>query len=141
MKKLTIVFLSVLFACGSALCQAPTRSNVAFDSGDLVVSTTGRIFDGELSRAQEPYAENIVGVFSTSTLTRNVPSILESGIAYVKFDAANGEVKKGDYITSSSKPGYAMKAVQPGFAAGIALEDSKKEGLLKMRVQVGWVKP
>lgn len=136
-----MMFLSVLFAYGSALCQAPTRNNVVFDSGDLVVSSTGRIFDGELSRAQEPYAENIVGVFNTSTLTRNVPSIFESGIAYVKFDAENGHVQKGDYITSSTKPGHAMKAVQSGFVAGIALEDSeRKEGLVKVRVQVAWVK-
>lgn len=141
MKKVTVVLLSVLLAYGSALCQDGMRNKVVFDSGDLLVSSTGRASDGELSKAQEPYAVNIVGVFNETTLTRNVPSVLESGIAYVKFNIQNGPVQKGDYVTSSTVPGYAMKALQSGFVAGIALEDSETtKGLLKIRVQVGWVK-
>jgi hypothetical protein len=33
-----------------------------------------------------------------------------TGRVYVKAIDANGKIKPGDFLTSSSKPGYAMKA-------------------------------
>ena len=40
----------------------------------------------------------------------------------VKVNLENGPIKPGDYLTSSSKPGEAMKATQPGRIIGQALE-------------------
>ena len=105
-----------------------------------MVSSTGRTGDGVLDRSKEAYSEYVVGVFNEKTESRNIPSIIESGIALVKFDAANGSVQKGDYVTAASMPGYAMKAQQTGLMLGVAMEDSGSSGLLKIRVQPAWMK-
>ena len=41
----------------------------------------------------------------------------------VKINLNNGEIKAGDYLTSSDIPGIAMKATKAGKVLGIALED------------------
>ena len=138
MKKIIIISS---FAFVSQLCfSQQTRNTVTFAHGDLVISGTGRIFDGQLEKCNEAYSELVVGVYNETTALLNVPSILETGIAYIKFDDANGHVVAGDYITGSSKTGYGMKAKRSGVMVGVALEDSpgKQSGLLKIRVQVGW---
>jgi hypothetical protein len=53
-----------------------------------------------------------------------------------------GRVKKGDYITSSSKEGVGMRARIPGRVIGIALEDmpeNENSYILKVAVRVEYV--
>lgn len=123
--------------------QEPTkRTHTTFEHGDLVVSSTARLSDGELSKANEQYSPLVVGVYNEKTETSLMPVILSEGIAYIKFDASNGHVAAGDYITSGAKPGYGIKATQAGFVVGVVLEDSKNaNGLLKIRLQPMWAKP
>jgi hypothetical protein len=45
-----------------------------------------------------------------------------AGRVPLKVTTENGPIVAGDYLTSSSKPGYAMKATEPGATVGIALE-------------------
>lgn len=45
-----------------------------------------------------------------------------AGRVPVKITNENGSVQAGDYLTSSSTPGYAMKATRPGIVIGKALE-------------------
>lgn len=141
MKKL-LVIAGLLMSIQLLHAQEPTkRVHVNFEPGDLVTSNTGRLLDGELSQAKEPYSPLIVGVYNDKTATSNMPAILDAGIAYVKFDPSNGPVAAGDYITSSSKAGYGMKATTSGFVVGVVLESSEKAtGLVKIRVQPTWVK-
>lgn len=139
MKNIICSSIFLLFLVQASYAQTE-RKHVDFEPGDLVVSTTGRLADGELDKAAEPYAENIVGVFTEGAGMSKMPGILQNGIAYIKFDPSNGEVKVGDYITSSSKTGYGMKATKPGVVVGVALETSGT-GLLKIRIQPGWMKP
>lgn len=139
MKKLYAVLPVVILLSNYCFSQSE-KIKVVFENGDLVVSSTGRTSDGVLDRCREAYSDYIVGVFNEKTETRNIPSIIESGIAYIKFDSAGGPVAKGDFIASSSKPGSGMKAQQSGYVVGVALEDSNAStALLKVRVQVGWV--
>jgi hypothetical protein len=49
-----------------------------------------------------------------------------------KVTMQNGPIRRGDPITSSSKPGYGMKATGACKIIGYALEDTRKEG----RIQV-----
>ena len=137
-----LVTLSVVFFYVQIVnAQATKRRPVDFDNGDLVVSSTGRLQDGELSKSTNPYSEFITGVFNENTVSSNIPSIIQNGIAFIKFDTDNGHVKKGDYITSSVKTGRAMKSLKSGVMVGVAMENSRNlNGLLKIRVQVGWVK-
>lgn len=46
-----------------------------------------------------------------------------NGKATVRVSAAAGNIKKGDLITSSLKPGVAMLAAKNGYVIGMALED------------------
>jgi len=139
-KLLFLLFLSMGIASGLS-AQNDRRILVEFESGDVVASVTGRL-DGPLTHSDRAYAEDMVGIYSTTTAISNIPSFITSGIAFVKFDASNGTVVKGDWITSSSLPGHAMKAKEPGTMLGVALENSvDAKGLLRIRVQVGWYAP
>ncbi|KKS77239.1 MAG: FG-GAP repeat protein [Candidatus Woesebacteria bacterium GW2011_GWC1_42_9] len=46
-----------------------------------------------------------------------------AGRVPVKVTLENGPIKKGDYLVPASKPGYAMKGVNPGISVGRAMED------------------
>ena len=47
----------------------------------------------------------------------------------IKVSTENGEIKPGDWLTSSSTPGTAMKATETGSALGKALESYNSEGV------------
>ncbi len=49
-----------------------------------------------------------------------------------KVTLENGTIKRGDPLTSSSKPGYAMKATQACKIIGYALEDANTEGTIQV---------
>ncbi|MBI4039324.1 hypothetical protein HY388_00670 [Candidatus Daviesbacteria bacterium] len=50
------------------------------------------------------------------------PGVALAGRVPVKVSLENGPIEKGDYLTSSSTPGVAMKATKPGQVVGKALE-------------------
>jgi hypothetical protein len=85
----------------------------------------------------------VIGVHSTDpTLTLNkadgVPVAL-AGRVPVKVCDENGKVEIGDYLTSASKAGYAMKATQNCYVLGKALENlNGKEGKVLCLVQGAW---
>jgi hypothetical protein len=49
----------------------------------------------------------------------------------------NGVIHRGDPLTSSSKPGYAMKATSACKIIGYALEDADQEGTIQVFAQHG----
>ncbi len=49
-----------------------------------------------------------------------------------KVTLENGAIQRGDPLTSSSKPGYAMKATQACKIIGYALEDADHEGTIQV---------
>lgn len=53
-------------------------------------------------------------------------AVIQNGIAKVNVSLANGQIKKGDYITTGSELGYGIKATLSGNVLGIALEDSSQ---------------
>ena len=87
-----------------------------------------------LEKTSNTYQSNIVGVISTKPYliagddkdlirkAENLQPISLSGRVPVKVNLENGPIKIGDRLTSSSTPGAAMKATQPGMTLGIALE-------------------
>lgn len=50
--------------------------------------------------------------------------VLGSDRAMVLVDISKGDIKKGDYLTSSTKPGVGMKADKIGYVIGVAVADS-----------------
>lgn len=81
-----------------------------------------------VKRSSGQYQSNLIGVVSTapgfvagSYTATSVPVAL-AGRVPVKLSTENGPINQGDYLTSSSIPGYAMKATQSGRVIGTALE-------------------
>jgi hypothetical protein len=94
-----------------------------------------------LVRATIPYDKNLFGVVvENPPLVFNKPgpdklAVASYGEVLVKVSDLNGPILKGDFITSSTKPGVGQKATQPGFIIGQALENFEKrgqEGLIKV---------
>jgi len=100
--------------------------------GDIISQTK----EG-LSRSNIPYDENIIGVVGESPIMvfgRATPTtlpIVSFGEALTRVSNINGEIKKGDFITSSNKPGIGQKSTQSGFVIGKAKENfNEEEGLI-----------
>ena len=89
--------------------------------------------NGLVERSRGEYDEQIIGVVSSapglklgSDITggnAGKQPIALIGRVPVKVSLEGGMIKKGDRLTSSSKPGIAMKATDAGRVVGIALED------------------
>ena len=96
---------------------AATGSIVSFVEGKYVLSSTE--YDNLMAGV-------IVDAPNLSIVDKdlvNAKLMASSGEAPVLVSTANGEIKKGDYLTSSTVPGVAMKADKTGQILGVALED------------------
>ncbi len=107
------------------------------EAGDIVSITA----EG-LVRSFIPYDKNIIGVVAKKPImafgritTETLP-IVSYGETLTKVSNVAGEIKAGDFITSSNKPGVGQKAAEPGFVVGKALEDfNQEEGLILVFIQ------
>lgn len=86
--------------------------------------------NGELVLAKEPFDTEIVGVIVESSSLSLIDSVdtksrlvMQAGEAQVLAANSNGNIKKGDYITSSVTAGVGQKSDKTGFVIGQALED------------------
>lgn len=119
-----------------------------FSNGDIICSDKSQMMNTDWKLCPGHYDEMIIGVYKEpeysslqekQSVAKN--PIKREGITNIKFNSENGPIKKGDLITSSSKPGEGMKATQSGMVVGIALEDaSGTSGLIKCRVLIQYVK-
>jgi len=106
--------------------------------GDIISQTKEGLF-----RSKVAYDENMIGVVAEEPIvvfgkpTTTTLPIVSSGEILVKVSNVNGEIKRGDFITSSEKPGVGQKATQNGFVVGRALEDfNQEEGLIKAEINI-----
>ena len=97
----------------------------ALEPGDLVVLEAG----AHVRRSGgTPYDARMAGVVSADpglTLgweTGGDAPIALAGRVPLKVTLENGPIAAGDHLTSSTTPGRAMKATEPGATVGIALE-------------------
>lgn len=97
-----------------------------------------------LIRSDIPYDENIIGVIGRTPIMVfgkedfNTQSVVSFGETLTKVSNAAGEIKKGDFVTSSDRPGVGQKAKDSGFVVGKAMEDfNQEEGLMLVFVQPG----
>jgi len=82
-----------------------------------------------IEKTSKPYDPQMIGVISVDPAIilgekgkENLRAVALVGRVPVKVTTKNGEIKTGDYITSSDIPGVGMKATKPGRVIGIALE-------------------
>lgn len=77
-----------------------------------------------------PYDAQIFGVISMNPavylMNSSAPSdlpLISNGQVKIRVSSINGNIKKGDFITSSKIPGVAQLATENGFVVGTAGED------------------
>ncbi len=95
---------------------------------------------------KEAYDPAIFGVVSTrpavsfeATSSASTYPVITNGKVYVRVSGINGEIKKGDFVTSSRTFGVGEKVTATGFILGTALEsytpaNSKEIGMILVSV-------
>jgi F0F1-type ATP synthase membrane subunit c/vacuolar-type H+-ATPase subunit K len=97
--------------------------------GDIVVESPGGI-----SKADRSYHQGLIGVvIDTPTIvlhpdTETTRAIISGGDNTVKVSSRNGNIARGDFITSSEVPGVGQKATRNGYVIGVALQNFPGEG-------------
>lgn len=93
--------------------------------GSLVTST-----EEGVTLTTVPYDAQILGVVArdasiiiASEETPNSVPVISNGLVYVLVSSAEGDIKKGDILTSSTTPGVGVKATKSGYVLGYAMED------------------
>lgn len=132
--KTSIFLICVFFLMPGLILAQETGSGMAVSiqyaqdavvDGDIVCAS----IDGGKPCSIE-YDPSMYGIFSESpavfledsNLTNSKP-VITSGKAFVRVSSIGGGIKKGDFITTSTKPGLGQKATKSGNIVGIAMED------------------
>lgn len=147
-----------IYATSTSITSADYAENYIssqnLEPGDLVIPSN----DGNsqaIVKSTNTYQQQLLGVVSTSpgitlnsdaatdTLHPNKYPIALSGRVPVKVSTENGSIHSGDFLTTSSQTGIAMKATQSGVVIGKALEDYSQSGTGKIMVfvSVGYNNP
>ncbi|HTK03935.1 MAG TPA: hypothetical protein VL401_04200 [Alphaproteobacteria bacterium] len=133
---------------------------LAQSSQGIAISTPvqGETFDGAIicsdrgttyslcSRDYDPNVFGVVALDPSVSFASGVPEstfVVSSGNAHVTVTSANGNIKKGDYVTTSKTPGVGQLSRKSGYVLGTALEDysnTDKNAKEKILVNLG-VKP
>jgi hypothetical protein len=94
--------------------------------------------DGKLRESKDPYDKRVAGVISGAgefrpalILDRRLDSKGRASVAlvgkvYCKVDANYAPINVGDLLTTSDRPGFAMKATDPGKAFGAVIGKALK---------------
>jgi hypothetical protein len=140
---------------GADLAEAYYTKDNTVGPGDIV-RVDGSLNAG-VTKSQGAYDSQAIGVVSTqpgyvlgdpnAIGTEGRPVLLAlSGRIPVKVSLENGPVEAGDYLTTSSTPGVAMKATKPGQMIGKALEgfdsgDPNAQGTVMTFANLTWADP
>lgn len=115
------------------------------NDGSLVSFDNGGYFLSKI-----PYDPGLIGVVTFSPAIsfniqgNNSSPVVSNGNAIVMVSTINGQIKKGDLITSSNIPGVGMKGTRSGYMIGTAGEpysekDPKKVGKINVTLNVHFV--
>ena len=143
---------------GSDYAEQYGTNDASIKGGDVVALDTARPAEriinefGQddskawIKKASSANRNTMVGVVSTApnqvigkvfSKTENPRPVALSGRVPVKVNTENGPIEIGDYLTASSEPGVAMKAVSPGMSVGQALSpyDGDETGIVTLFVK------
>ncbi len=110
-------------ANGTDMAEYFTKDSSVFTPGDLVSQGTN---GATLTTSQ--YDSKMIGIVSTApSFTGGIEGpnkvlVALVGQVPVKISSTSQPINPGDYITSSSEAGRGMKAINPGYTIGKALE-------------------
>lgn len=131
---LSFAALTLFFIVGSPAAASELSNGTAIGvtingqnvtDGDIISATPNGY-----KKTASPYDPQIFGVVSTKpavylsdTASPNDVPIISVGQVRVKVSSQNGNIKKGDFITSSEVAGVGQKATDNGFILGTADQD------------------
>ncbi len=135
-KKLPIIFAILFstfnFQLSTSLAFAQSNITNVYDisdksakNGDIMTFVPGQ----GIIRASAPYDNRMFGVFQDTPIAvfRRVDNtgqaVIRTGMATVNVSTLNGDIRAGDYITTSPIAGVGQKATTSGYAIGVALKD------------------
>jgi hypothetical protein len=145
LKIISCIYILLMSFYNVGVAQQKSTDENMFSNG-TIVSSENATLRAQPKMTNKPYDELMFGIYYENNSVPNGPVIrtnpfVSSGVTYVKYNSENGQIKKGDLITSSSTPGEGMKATQSGMVIGIALEDATgTTGLVKVRILLQYVK-
>lgn len=155
MKKFQIIFLLFsLYTIYSILSTPPVHAQSnSFDAAYSYVVADPKAQDGDiliysekgLVRANSSFASAMFGVVQMNPVilielaeSQGLP-VVKSGIAMVNVTDANGPIKKGDYITSSTIPGKGQRADKSGYILGVAMAESTGSNKIPVSLDIKYV--
>ncbi len=106
--------------------QEVKKSKEKFDKKLMgVVTTSPAIIMGykEGTKSAQVLMAGDANTYEQKPEAKRKPAVALAGKAPIKVNLEGGAIKKGDYLTSSSTPGVAMKATKPGQVIAKALAD------------------
>jgi hypothetical protein len=113
------------------------------EAGDVIV--IDKNYDNTAKIATEPYDQTVLGVISEKPSLIITGGIKEGKLLAVagriptKVTNINGAIHRGDPLTTSSMPGYAMKATEAGPIVGKALgECDERECNIWVFLNISW---
>ncbi|HOY30936.1 MAG TPA: hypothetical protein PKW80_03565 [Bacteroidales bacterium] len=121
---------------------------IAYEPGDVIIISDKTSYSVESS--SQPYSNLILGVYSSNPAFIGNSNINDNngnkilvgmmGVISTKVCNETGSIAIGDYVTTSSVTGVAMKAVKSGYVIGRALEayNDGTLGYIKVLVDPGW---
>ncbi len=131
MKTVLLLSVFLLFLSIIPVVHAQDLSN----GTAIGLQITEKVKDGDIitssnegyRRARSPYDPQIFGVvslnpavyFKNSTQKNEIP-VISAGVAEVRVSSANGNIKAGDFITSSGNPGVGQRVTDNGYVLGRA---------------------
>jgi len=123
--------------------EFPT-TDANLEKGDIVSVDIASDTESAVRKSSIPYDKNILGIVSTKPgivlsssvytgtaaesylASFNKSVIALAGRVPINITFENGDIKKGDYLTSSTTLGKAMRASKEGKVIGMALESATK---------------
>jgi hypothetical protein len=116
---------------GADVAEPFAMSSAAIPKGSVVIIDEEH--PGQLRLSDQPYDTRVAGIVSGANgvnpgislhqvnVLNGDQNVALSGRVYVLAEASNGAIRPGDFLTTSSTPGYAMKAADHARAAGAIL--------------------
>lgn len=146
---ITLIFLNYIISSNILAFSSTTAVAITVRLDEEVVDGDIIILDNEgYKKSADASNGNIVGVvnFNPPVLISELGEdlslvpVITSGVTNVRVSNLNGEIKKGDLITSSSSSqrGIGAKAVSEGYVIGKSLEDFNQDtvGIIAVLVSI-----
>jgi hypothetical protein len=116
--------------------MTPVKAEDNLEPGDVVVIENPLDNRVLLARSNKPYDSKVAGVISdpstagliiggshpTDVNRDDIKPLALAGRVLTKVTTENGSINAGDFLTTSSTPGHAMKAIVSGHTLGKALQ-------------------